>query len=94
MPKSVAGTRANCATGALGGAPFRSTTKCEECAEMGGGDACERCHWDPIGGAHYGTTKRVNGVPIWVAGRMRSVPLGPSVELPMGHETCEGCAGR
>eukprot|EP00959_Pyramimonas_sp_CCMP1952_P274024 5727976-Pyramimonas_sp.AAC.1 len=30
---------------------------------------------------------KMNGGP-----RMRSVPLGPSVELPVGHRTCEMCA--
>ena len=37
-----------------------------------------------FGGAPYGATKRVRGVPTWIRVRMRTLPLEPSVELPMG----------
>ena len=46
------------------------------------GDACETAT-GTFGGAPYGATKRCTGC----GGRMRAPPLGPSVELPMGHET-------
>ena len=36
------------------------------------------------GGAPYGATKRVMGLPNGWWGSMRTLPLGPSVELPMG----------
>ena len=56
---------------------------CEGCAEMG-----RRCHANfpigALGGAPFGATKRVRGVPKWGGGAMRTFPLGPSVELPMG----------
>ena len=35
-------------------------------------------------GAPYGASKRVRGVPKLGWNRMRTQPLGPSVELPMG----------
>eukprot|EP00959_Pyramimonas_sp_CCMP1952_P023923 501437-Pyramimonas_sp.AAC.1 len=35
-------------------------------------------------GAPYRATNRVRGVPIWEWCRMRTLPLGPSAELPMG----------
>ena len=45
-------------------------------------------HADPVsrafGVAPYGATKRVRGVPKLGWNRMRTLPLGPSVELPMG----------
>ena len=37
-----------------------------------------------LGGAPYGATKRVKGVPELARARMRALPLGPSVELRMG----------
>ena len=37
-----------------------------------------------FGGAPYVATKRLRGVPKWRGGGMRALPLGPSVELPMG----------
>eukprot|EP00959_Pyramimonas_sp_CCMP1952_P310803 6504262-Pyramimonas_sp.AAC.1 len=37
-----------------------------------------------FGGAPYGATRRVLGVPKWVWGCMWTVALGPSVEHPMG----------
>eukprot|EP00959_Pyramimonas_sp_CCMP1952_P292244 6111956-Pyramimonas_sp.AAC.3 len=65
---------------------------CEGCAEMGG-----ETHANPVtgafGGAHYGATKRVKDVPTWAGNSMRTLPLGPSVELPIwDHDACEGCA--
>ena len=58
----------------------------EGCAEMGRGR-----HADPatgaFGGAPYWATNRVRGAPKWGGAAMRALPLGPSVELPMGPRT-------
>ena len=43
-----------------------------------------------FGGAPYGATNLVRGDPKWTGGRMRTLPLGPSVELPMGPRTVRG----
>eukprot|EP00959_Pyramimonas_sp_CCMP1952_P340162 7124513-Pyramimonas_sp.AAC.1 len=43
-----------------------------------------------FGGAQYGATKRVRGVPKWRGGGMRALALGPSVELPMGPRNVSG----
>ena len=43
-----------------------------------------------FGGAPYGATNLVRGVPKWTGGRMRTLPLGSSVELPMGPRTVRG----
>ena len=47
-----------------------------------------RCHANPatgaFGGAPYGATIRVKGALKWGWNRVRTLPLGPSVELPMG----------
>ena len=42
------------------------------------------CAIGALGGAPYGATKRVRGVPKRGVAHMRAVPLGPWVELPMG----------
>ena len=52
-----AGTHANCATDALGGAPCGATNCVRTHA---------KCATDALGGAPYGATKRVRGVPKWV----------------------------
>ena len=56
---------------------------CEGCAKIGGGT-----HADPppgaFGGAPYGATHRVRCVPEWARSPMRTLPLGPLVELPRG----------
>ena len=36
-----------------------------------------------LGGAPYGATNRLRGVPKWGVAHMRAVPLGPYVELPI-----------
>eukprot|EP00959_Pyramimonas_sp_CCMP1952_P458654 9476972-Pyramimonas_sp.AAC.1 len=58
---------------------------------MSGGTACAaqaNATTGTFGGAPYGATKRVRGVPKWGvephAPQKRTQPLGPSVELPMG----------
>ena len=67
-------------------------------SSLWGYETCEGCakvdpntHAGPatgaFGGAPYGATKRVRGVPKWGGGGMRTLPLGPSVELPMGPRT-------
>ena len=35
---------------------------------------------------------RVSGVPNWAGSRMRTRPLGPVVELPLGHDPRKACA--
>eukprot|EP00959_Pyramimonas_sp_CCMP1952_P356037 7456481-Pyramimonas_sp.AAC.1 len=35
---------------------------------------------------------RVSGVPKWAGSRMWTRPLGPLVELPVGHDPREACA--
>ena len=45
-----------------------------------------------FGGAPYGATKRVRGVPKWGGAAMRTLPLGPSAELLWGHDPREECA--
>ena len=56
---------------------------CEGCAEMG--------RWrhanfptGAFGGAPYGATKRVRGLPKWARVHMRTLPREPSAELPVG----------
>ena len=56
---------------------------CEGCAKMGWRRHA-RSATGAFGGAPYGATKRVRGVPEWGWNRMRAQPLEPSVELPMG----------
>eukprot|EP00959_Pyramimonas_sp_CCMP1952_P388278 8136450-Pyramimonas_sp.AAC.1 len=41
-----------------------------------------------------GATKRMRGVPKLTQVTIWTLPLRNSVELPTGHETCEGCAFR
>ena len=58
---------------------------CKGCADMGATGA--------FGGAPYGATKRVRGVPKFVAGyTCGHRHLGHSVGLSKGHEPREGCA--
>eukprot|EP00959_Pyramimonas_sp_CCMP1952_P246926 5160716-Pyramimonas_sp.AAC.1 len=65
---------------------------CEGCADMGVVSNTPAPTW-AVGGAPYGAAKkRVRGVPKWAWSVMRACPLGPSVELLMGHGTREGCA--
>ena len=79
-------THANCATGAFGGAPYGVTKRVKGAPKVSGGR-----YANPVtgafGGAPYGATKRVRAVPKWAGGRMRTLPPGPSVELPMGSRT-------
>ena len=50
--------------------------------------SCEYCVvGTTFGGAPYVATNRVRGVPKWGGGAMRTLQLGPSVELPMGPRT-------
>ena len=56
---------------------------CEGCVGMGGADACGRRHRG-LRWSSYGATKRVRGVPKFVA---QTDALGLSVELVRGHET-------
>ena len=68
---------------------------CEWCAEMGGG-LHAACATGAFGGAPYGATDRVRGVPKWW-----SMGGGDACERThwslrwsslWGHEPCEGCA--
>ena len=70
MPKhknlGAAGTHANTATGAIGGALW-DNEPCDGCAHMGvyeSGDACEHRHWALQRSPHM-DHKRVMGVPKW-----------------------------
>ena len=40
-----------------------------------------------FGGAPHGATILMRGAPEWGGAAMRTLPLGPSVELPMGSRT-------
>ncbi len=64
-------------------------------SSLWGHEACEGCaemevelHADPatwaLGGASYGVTKRVRGVPKSGGGGVGALGLGPSVEHPVG----------
>ena len=81
-------------TGAFGGAPYGATNRVRGVPKW----QCwvEETHVGPptgaFGGAPYGATERVRGEPKRVGNRMWTLPLGPSVELPRGHEPCEECA--
>eukprot|EP00959_Pyramimonas_sp_CCMP1952_P245591 5133119-Pyramimonas_sp.AAC.1 len=57
---------------------WRSLLGHEAPAVLGGGDACELRHWDVRW--TYGAAKHC----IRWGRRMRTAPLGPSLELPMG----------
>ena len=70
------------ATGALGGAPYGATKRCG-----GWGETHADTATGTLGGAPYGATKRVRGVRKRAGRRMRSHPLGHSVELPVGPRT-------
>eukprot|EP00959_Pyramimonas_sp_CCMP1952_P251964 5264669-Pyramimonas_sp.AAC.1 len=48
------------------------------------------CATGTLGGAPHGATKPVRGVPKWPEAAMRTAPLGPSVELPMGPRSVWG----
>ena len=64
---------------------------CEGCAESGLGTHARPAACD-FGGAPYGARKRVCGLPKWVWGRTRGLPLGRSVELPMRpRNVCAVC---
>eukprot|EP00959_Pyramimonas_sp_CCMP1952_P141669 2965068-Pyramimonas_sp.AAC.1 len=59
---------------------------CEGCADMSGTDACERCHW----GLQWSSLRGHKACEACRHGwrrRMRTVPLGPGVELPMGSRS-------
>ena len=49
------------------------------------------CATGTLGGAPYEATKRLRGVPKWAGGRMRTMPLGLSVEPPMRPRSSWGC---
>ena len=58
----------------------------EGCAEMGGGTSCDLLS-GAVGGAPCGA-RSVSGV-CGRSGAMRTLSLGLSVELPVGHDPCE-----
>ena len=86
VPGWVAETHVSAATGAFGGAPYGATNRV-----MGVPGCVAGTHVSAatgaFGGAPHGATNRVRGVPKWGGAAMRPVPLGPSVELPMGPRT-------
>ena len=62
---------------------------------MRGADTCEHGLWGLRWSSPWGHDPRERRAKVGVyqrRGRMRTRPLGPSVELPKGHEPCEGCA--
>ena len=50
---------------------------------MGGGDACGLRHWD-LRRSSCGATKRVRGVPTWVAGTLVDTATGAFDGAPYG----------
>ena len=71
------------ATKAFGGAPYGATKRVR--------GVRKRARWAhanaataAVGGAPDGATKRVRGLPKWMGGGMWALPLGRSLELPMG----------
>ena len=74
--------RAVTATGALGGAPY-GATKCVRGVPKWRGAACEVCHWGPRWSSLWGH-ETCEGCAKVEGGGMRGLPLGLSVELPMG----------
>ena len=67
----------------FGGAPYGATKRVRGvpkrgCRPRAGGNS------EALGGAPYRATKRMRGVPKRGWGRVRNLPLGPSVERPMG----------
>eukprot|EP00959_Pyramimonas_sp_CCMP1952_P359691 7531530-Pyramimonas_sp.AAC.1 len=82
------GVHANGPTGGFGGPPYGTTKRCTGWAKMP--SWAFGTHADgsteTVGGAPYGATKRCTGwlkMPIGCVGRVRTVPLGISVELPL-----------
>eukprot|EP00959_Pyramimonas_sp_CCMP1952_P041396 865709-Pyramimonas_sp.AAC.1 len=51
---------------------------------------CEPCHWR-LRWTPHGATIRVKGVPKWPEAAMRTLPLGPPIEFPWGHDPREEC---
>eukprot|EP00959_Pyramimonas_sp_CCMP1952_P168900 3528483-Pyramimonas_sp.AAC.1 len=74
--------RAQAVIGASGGAPHGAMKRCTECADMERGRHANVAT-GTFGGVPYGATKRGTE---W-GGRMRTPPLGPSVELPVGSRS-------
>ena len=56
---------------------------CEGCAEMSAVPACERSHWG-LRWSYLWGHGTCEGCAQMEGGGMRFMPLGPSVELPMG----------
>ena len=83
VPKWVARTHVDSATGAFGGAPYGATNRVMGCADMGGADACGHRHWGLRWSSQWGheTCEGCAGMGRVI---MRTLPEGPSVELPMG----------
>ena len=67
-----------------GGADYGATKRVNVCRSMWRGRVRAATATGAFDGAPYGATKRVGCVPKWRGGGMRGLPLGPSVELPMG----------
>ena len=67
---------------AFGGAPYMGHETCEGCAEWCAGTPREPCHWG-IRWASLWDNETCEGC-VGCGYAMRTLPLGPSVELPMG----------
>ena len=81
------------APGAFGGAPYEATNRAKGVPKWGsvrGGNSCEHGPWGLRWSSLWGRDPREGcakmGVYGW-RGRMRTHPLEPSVELPMGPRT-------
>ena len=87
VPTWVAETHVSAATGGSGGAPYGATKHAMGVPGWVAGTHVSAAT-GAFGGAPYGATKRVSGVPEWRRNggeaAMRTLPLGPSVELPVG----------
>ena len=55
---------------------------------MGGAAGCEPCLWGRRWSSLWGTI-RVRGESKYAGDTMRILPLGPYVELFVGHDPCE-----
>ena len=79
----VGGTHVDTATGAFGGAPYGATKRVRGAPKWAWGRHANAAT-GAFGGDPYGATILVRGVPKWPEAAMRTLPLAPSVALPMG----------
>ena len=78
------------AAGAFEGVPYGATILVMVLAAMGAAVACDPCHWGLRWSSLWGRDPREGCAKMGIYERrelMRTWPLGPSVELPMGPRT-------